>query len=79
MKAEDERDLLASLQIAWVVKEVGAACPGFDDGATVDDDLRGAAGIRAMQLRRPDTIRSRELQRRGQRIGTAAQAMTARA
>src|SRR5262245_10561567 len=51
MQAQDERDLLPRLQIARIIKEVGAAGLHLDNWSRVDDAIGSAVLIRTMEPR----------------------------
>ncbi len=61
VNAEDESDLLARLEVARIVEEVGAAGLHFDHGSLIDFAVRRAVRVGTVQDRRRGAGRAREL------------------
>ena len=69
VEAQDERDLLASFQVAGIVEKVGAARLRLDDGAAAGDDVGRASLVGTMLRRRAHARSSRHCQRLRQHAG----------
>src|SRR5262249_20284874 len=62
VQAQNKRDLLARLQVARIVKEVGAAGLHLDDGSWIDDTIGSAVLVRTMQPLGRNARRTGQLQ-----------------